>query len=58
MSVSIIIGAVIIVAALIYLFWSTAKANSHRDKLHISGEHNGLNSEVGSVGLSRSQREQ
>ena len=57
MSVSVIIGAVIIVAALIYLFWSTAKATSHRDKLHISGEHNGQNSEAGSVDLSRSQPE-
>ncbi|HUV12902.1 MAG TPA: hypothetical protein VMY18_04605 [Acidobacteriota bacterium] len=57
MSISLIIGAVIIVAALIYLFWARAKATSHRDKLHISGEHNGPNSKVGIVELSRSERE-
>ncbi len=57
MSVSLIIGTVIIVAALIYLFWSAAKANSHRDKLHISGEHHGQNSKLGIGELRRSQGE-
>ena len=57
MSVSLIIGAVIIVAALIYLYWSSAKATRHRDKLHISGEHHGQNSKAGIVELSRSQGE-